>query len=156
MRKGSGIIVRLIDVVMNLLFGFLMISDIVHKTEIKLPSQAGRTPMVTEKRVVPIEVQIFRKDTTIAGIDPMTESSLQIKSQLYGYYLLHENEKLYWIRILDKLDDHLFTAKASYDSINVIINPDAESIVQSTINLVDLCRKYRIEKRFRFIERGEE
>ncbi len=156
MKKGSGIIVRLIDVVMNLLFGFLMISDIIHKTEIKLPSQAGRAPVVIEKRVMPIEVQIFREDTTITGIDPITESSLMVKSQLYGYYILHEDDKMFRIRMLDKLEDHLFTAKASYDSINVIINPDAESIVQSTINLVDLCRRYRIEKRFRFIERGEE
>lgn len=156
MKKGGGIIIRLIDIVMNLLFGFLMISDIVHKTEIKLPSQAGRSPVVSEKRVMPIEVQIFRGDTTITDIDPQTERSLRVKSQLYGYYVLNEDEKLYRIRMLDKLEDHLFTAKASYDSINVIINPDAESIVQSTINLVDICRRYRIEKRFRFIERGEE
>ncbi|MDZ7332550.1 MAG: biopolymer transporter ExbD [candidate division KSB1 bacterium] len=156
MKKGGGIIIRLIDIVMNLLFGFLMISDIVHKTEIKLPSQAGRSPVVSEKRVMPIEVQIFRGDTTIIGIDPQTERSLRVKSQLYGYYVLNEDERLYRIRMLDKLEDHLFTAKASYDSINVIINPDAESIVQSTINLVDICRRYRIEKRFRFIERGEE
>lgn len=155
MQKG-GVIVRLIDVVLNLLFGFLMISDIIHKTEIKLPSIAGRATVVSEKKVMPIEIKVVPEDTIIASINPDTERSLRILSQLYGFYFIQEDEKTYRIRMLDKLDEYLLNTKASYDSITVIINPDPGSIIQGTINLVDICRKYGIDKKFRFVEREEE
>jgi biopolymer transport protein ExbD len=156
MKKGAGVIVRLIDVVLNLLFGFLMITDIIHKTEIKLPSIAGRAAVVSEKKVLPIEIKIVPGDTVIAAIDPKTENSLRVLSQLYGYYFIQEDVNTYRIRMLDRLDEYLVTTKTSYDSITVIINPDPGSIIQGTINLVDACRKYGIEKKFRFIEREEE
>lgn len=156
MKKGAGVIVRLIDVVLNLLFGFLMITDIVHKTEIKLPTLAGRAAVVTERRIMPIEIKVVPADTVIAGINPQTEPSLRALGQLYCYYFIQEDVQTHRIRMLDRLDEYLVTAKASYDSITVIINPDPASIIQGTINLVDACRRFEIEKKFRFIEREDE
>lgn len=152
MSGGKGGTVRLIDIVLNLLFGFLMITDIIHKNQIKLPSHSAtlRRPDKKEEKVLPIEIQIMPGDTMLPDIDLKTEKSLGKIGQLFCYYLVYEENKIYYIRKLDKLEDHLAVAKAAYDSISVIMNPDSNSITQGTINLIDICRKYDIKRKFRY------
>jgi len=154
-NKG-GLIVRLIDIVLILLLGFLQISDIVHKNQIKLPGPTGTRRNLSEKsKILPIDIHVMPGDTTMPEIDPEREYSLKKLGQLYCYYLLYENEKIYRIRTLDKLEEHLLFAQASYDSISVIINPDPNSIIQGTINLIDVCRRHNFKRKFKYNEGTE-
>ena len=153
MKKGGGLIIRLIDVVLLLLLGFLLISDLVHKSQIKLPGPTGTSRrQAQEQKIQNIHINIVDEDTTIAGIDPEKEFSLIKLAQLYCYYLVQENDKTYHIRDLEKLEKHLILTQAAYDSISVIINPRPNSIVQGTINLIDVCRKYGFKRRFQYSE----
>ena len=87
MKKGGGLIIRLIDVVLLLLLGFLLISDIVHKNQIKLPGPSGTNRRQTqEQKIQNIHINIVDEDTTITGIDPENEFSLIKLAQLYCYY----------------------------------------------------------------------
>ncbi len=152
MSQG-GLIVRLIDVVLLLLLGFLLISDIVHKEQIKLPGPAGTRRNLTEKsQILPIDVHVVEGDTTLSEINPETEYSLKRLGQLYCYYLIYQEDKVYQIRKLDKLEEHLLIAQANYDSISVIINPHPNSIIQGTINLIDICRRHGFKRKFRYNE----
>jgi len=154
-NKG-GLIVRLIDIVLILLLGFLQISDIVHKNQIKLPGPTGTRRNLSEKsKILPIDVHVMPGDTIMPEINPEVEYSLKKLGQLYCYYLLYEDEKIYRIRNLDKLEEHLLIAEASYDSISVIINPEPNSIIQGTINLIDICRRHNFKRKFRYNEGNE-
>lgn len=156
--KKSGIVIRLIDVVLNLLFGFLLLSDIVHKNQIKLPSLPATSRIKDQQKeeIVPIEIRIMPGDTVLADINPRTEKSLIKISQLHSYYRVFENERTYKFRLLEQLEEYLVETKAAYfaggSKIVVIINPDPESMIQSTINLVDICRTYDIPRNFRYFE----
>jgi len=151
--KGSSIIIRLIDVVFILLLGFLNISNIVNKKQIKLPPKSGTKQQTEQKsEILPIEVLVMPGDTTIAGIDPFAKTSLVEKGQLYCYYLVNENNDQFYFRMLDKLEDHLIKAHSVYDSVVVVVKPDPNSIVQGTINLIDICRKYGFKRKFKYKE----
>ncbi len=152
MSKG-GLIVRLIDVVLLLLLGFLLISDIVHKEQIKLPGPTGTRRNLTEKtQVLPIDIHVVEGDTVLSDVNPKTEYSLKKLAQLYCYYIVYQEERIYYIRKIDKLEEHLLTTQATYDSVSVIINPHPNSIIQGTINLIDICRRYGLKRKFRYNE----
>lgn len=152
MSKG-GLIVRLIDVVLLLLLGFLLISDIVHKEQIKLPGPTGTRKNLTEKsEILPIDVHVVEGDTTLLDVNPDTEYSLKKLAQLYCYYLVYQEEKVYYIRKIDKLEEHLLITQAMYDSVSVIINPHPNSIIQGTINLIDICRRHGLNRKFKYNE----
>jgi biopolymer transport protein ExbD len=150
--KG-GLIIRLVDVVLLLLLGFLLISDIVHKEQIRLPGPTGTKINLTEKsQILPIDIHIVEGDTVLPDVNPETEYSLKKLAQLYCYYLVYEEEKVYYIRKIDKLEEHLQIAQATYDSISVIINPHPNSLIQGTINLIDICRRHGLNRKFKYNE----
>lgn len=154
--KGN-IIIRLIDVVFILLMGFLLISDIVHKNQIKLPGRA-RSQATNEQKpqTIPLEIEIIPGDTVLAEIDPETETSLIKICQLKVYYKVTENEKTNKFRILEKLEDYLIQTKLDYEAggnkVIIVINPKPESMIQATINLIDICRKYGLKRNFKYYE----
>jgi len=150
--KG-GLIVRLIDVVLLLLLGFLLISDIVHKEQIKLPGPTGTRRNLTERtEVLPIDVHVVEGDTVLPDVDPETEYSKKKLAQLYCYYIVYQEERVYYIRKIEKLEEHLLIAQATYDSVSVIINPHPNSIIQGTINLIDICRLHGLNRKFKYNE----
>ncbi len=164
MFKG-GIIIRLIDVVLILLLGFLKVSDIVHKKQIKLPSSTrSQSKLEVSKEVLALEVKVLsltNKDniptnvaSELAKINSEKEPSLIKQSQLYCSYFIQENLKGHHIYLLDKLDKYLDSTYTAYktrgDSMFVVINPDSNSIVQGTINLIDICRRHNIKRSFMY------
>ena len=152
MSKG-GLIVRLIDVVLLLLLGFLLISDIVHKEQIKLPGPTGTRRNLTERaQILPIDVHVVEGDTVLPDVDPEKEFSLKKLAQLYCYYLVYQEDRVYRFRKIDKLEEHLLITQASYDSVSVIINPHPNSIIQGTINLIDICRRHGLSRKFKYNE----
>lgn len=156
-RKSGGIILRLIDLSMLLLLGFLMTSDIVHKSQIKLPGPTTRSSKFLDdkNKILPVDIRIMPGDTTMPEIDPKTETSLIKLGQLYCYYLVLQDDQVFRIRDLEQLEKHLLVTHAQYDSILVIVNPSPNSIVQGTINLIDVCRRYNLNRKFQYIEGNE-
>lgn len=143
--KGGGTIIRLIDIVMILLLGFLSISDIVHKKEIKLPSGKKKPTNTRKHQLTRIRIQVIESDTTI---DSLRMAPPKEKSQEFLVYKILEDERAKRVRNLDLLSDEFGRLKSSYDSLLIIINPDSNSIVQGTINLIDLCRRYQLKRMF--------
>jgi len=144
---------RLIDVVMILLLGFIQSSTIIHRNEIKLPAKTGRrTPLNQKSEILPINIRVVPGDTTIETIDPDTKLTRIYLGQFYCYYLASENDKIHRIRFLENLEDFLLRTRASYDSVIVIIKPDSESVIQGTINLIDICRRHGFKRKFQYKE----
>jgi len=144
--KRNGTIIRLIDVVMILLLGFLSISDIVHKNEIKLPTGRKKTKSPQQSKLLRLRIQIVHSDSTIDSLQ--NNNSRIAKSQQFITYSVSGDEKSFRIRNLDQLEDELKKTKAMYDSMLVIIAPDSNSIVQGTINLIDICRRNHFKRMF--------
>lgn len=153
-KKSGGLIVRLIDLSLLMLLGFLQTSDIVHKSQIKLPGPSARSKQMQEdqKKILPVDVRVMRGDTTMPEIDPLNERSLIKLGQLSTYYVVLESDKVFRIRDLDKLEQHLLITHASYDSMVVIVDPHPNSIVQGTINLIDICRRHNFNRKFQYNE----
>jgi biopolymer transport protein ExbD len=156
-KGGGGVILRLIDLSLLLLLGFLLTSDIVHKSQIKLPGPTTRSNKVLDEKnkILPVDIRIMPGDTTIPEIDPKTETSRIKLGQLYCYYLVLQEDKVFRIRSLETLENHLRITQAQYDSILVIVNPSPNSIIQGTINLIDICRRYNLNRKFQYIEGNE-
>ena len=124
-------IIRLIDVVLIVLFGFIVISDIDIKGSLPLPSKQSETIRPTlPKRKIPIYVEInedgnfaiFRK-----GRKKIQKSTL---SSLEGY--------------LVRIQETILQKEKS--DIAVIIRPHEISQIQWTVDVLDLCDRNRIAK----------
>ena len=167
MRKGGGIIIRLIDVVLILLLGFLKVSDIVHKKQIKLPSRASsQRSMDKPKNVIPLKIMVMptKKDDVISPkvalelnkINQEDEHFLNKKSQLYCYYMVLDSIKTRRVQLIEELNSYIDSTyrvyRANGDSMFVVINPDSNSIIQGTINLIDVCRRHNIKRSFMYDE----
>ncbi len=152
--NNKGTIIRLIDIVMILLLGFMLSSTVIHRNELQLPSKSGRkSPKQNQKdQIVPLEIMVLAGDTTMLDINPKTETSRMVLGQLYCYYQVIEQNRRYKIRMLDKLEEYLLRTRASYDSVIVIIKPDSQSIIQGTINLIDICRRNGFTRKFQYTE----
>ncbi len=149
--KGSGLIIRLIDIVLILLLGFLNISDIIHKNEIKLPTGKKSSSSSTKSEILRLRIHIVPSDTLIDSLHVAnTDENITYKdrSQEKLYYQIDEGDKSYRIRNLVKLEDQILRVRNRYDSVLVIINPDSNSIIQGTINLIDICRLYGLKRMF--------
>ncbi|MFQ5709395.1 MAG: ExbD/TolR family protein [bacterium] len=131
MTKG-GIIIRLIDVAMIILFGFIVISDIKVRAQIKLPSDEQQSETkITEQKLILVQV----------GLE--------------GDYVIKENEDV----VAETSDLHVLEEKlaklfhdyrsAGTDMI-VLIEPDQDSIIQRTIDVLDICERNQIPKNIKY------
>ena len=126
MSKG-GSIIRLIDVVLNILFGFMGITDFETKSQIMLPSIIGVGTQEIQQQVVYLEL---KNDTLFEIID-----GLSVTKELQG---------------IDSLDRYIDQLNNVYlqNSIQMIlvIEPEQETIIQTTVDVMDICEKYQIPK----------
>jgi len=134
MKKG-GLIIRLIDVAMIILFGFIIISRL-KMSEIELPSTMKSSVTEIEKYIVRIKIY---KDT-INRIDR---------------YVLFENDtELRDFKTIDELERILVTKHNLYREkdiqLVVLIEPDRDSIIQYTVDVLDLCTKHSISKNINY------
>jgi biopolymer transport protein ExbD len=123
----SGSIIRLIDVVLNILFGFMGITDFETKSQILLPSIIGVGTQEIQQQVVYLEL---KNDTLFEIID-----GLNITKELQGIEALE--------RYIDQLNNVYLQ-----NSIQMIlvIEPEQETMIQTTVDVMDICEKYQIPK----------
>ncbi len=123
---NGGLIIRLIDVVLIILFGFLAISDIQMKRQIRLP---GPSPEQTPPREEN-DAYLF------VNIDP--ENYFRVT--LDGETLL-ETADLKSLR--QKL---LEVAATEARSLVVVINPEPDAAIQAVIRVFDICEQEGLAK----------
>ena len=122
MSKG-GIIIRLIDVVLNLLLGFICISDFTVKAQVMLPKTINDSSQIQRQKIICIRIHENGQFEIDDGI-----------TKLLGITELHQVEQ------------EMLRQKNLNPDLNVIIEPDVDSIIQITVDLLDLCEKYQIPK----------
>ena len=128
MSKG-GLIIRLIDVALILLLGFIAISDIRVKAQIKLPS--------------PGEEDVLEQATQLVFV------------LIYGHgFAINLNEKTTPVKNLQILENQLLQIRTELLKNNikmvVLIEPHEESIIQKTVDVLDICEKRRIPKNINY------
>jgi biopolymer transport protein ExbD len=174
--KG-GIIVRLIDVVFILLLGFISASDIIRKTQVKLPPQLVTSmgnQQVREPR--PLIVRIMVKPTQEMTGELLQRIQGRLKS--VGKKARVENEKLSQREVSEKFVTYVVRTGSSEDDpdeematlsalekyilqqyqerllpgqkLIVLILPHPEVIVQGIVNIFDICQRYKIEFHFKY------
>ncbi|MDZ7362147.1 MAG: biopolymer transporter ExbD [candidate division KSB1 bacterium] len=131
--NSSGTIVRLIDVALNILFGFIIITDIQPKSQIRLPAPEETPPPVIEQRY----------DYVIVKIDPLGHFRLEAEEQPLGEF-----------QDLAALETFLRqrgtqSGRAGRQTI-VVIDPEETSILQRTVDVFDLCERNGIAKSIHF------
>jgi biopolymer transport protein ExbD len=129
--KRTGIIIRLIDVTLIILLGFLMISDFQAKKPINLPEISKEEIIVSDlDDDSPIATVLVSKDKTfrLSVVDGDTiniDSKSDLEYALYQYYI-------------------------NDTSLVVLIIPEDSSDVQSTVNVIDICEKYNLPRNLAF------
>ena len=128
MTKG-GLIIRLIDVAMIILFGFIAISDLKVRTQIRLPSEEEQQPPEPQRDPILVSVRV--------GAD--------------GLVNIYENEN--WLMATDafrEVEDFLTTRfeqlRSQNDEMVVLIEPDGNSPIQQTVDVLDICERHQIPK----------
>jgi len=131
---SGGLIIRLIDVVLIILLGFLNISDFILKAQIKLDS--GNT-------------QETRADykSRIFFVRVLPDASFDVEEYGTETRLLFSNEDGTSLVELEKL---LIKAQTESEEKNtemiVVISSDGETKIQYTIDVLDLCEKNKIPR----------
>lgn len=124
MKKG-GMLIRLIDVVLILLFGFISISEISEKTLIELPASTEIPPSLPDK-----------EEIVIVGV------------AMNGIYLL-ENETVHISApqdLLSYLQAEKATALASGTNLRVRVRPHRDTPIKYTMRVAAICDQLNIAK----------
>lgn len=133
MNKG-GIIIRLIDVAMIILFGFIAISDIKVQAQIKLPSK-DEDPQEQKK-----------EDTEPALI--------YVKIGMTDQVEVTDDQTMSEFMPISALEPFLVELKKDFDDqrvqMVVLLEPDEDSIMQHTIDVLDICERHGIPKNINY------
>lgn len=125
----GGMIIRLIDVVLILLFGFLAISDIQMRRQIRMPGPSEEQKLPEEKKDVYIFIKIDNQGQFAIEMDQTESFSTSDLSELRE-------------RLTKTADD---TYARELNPI-VIIDPALDASVQSVISVFDICEEERLPK----------
>lgn len=124
-------IIRLIDIVLIVLFGFITISDIDIKGALSLPSKKVKATQSSPKKPkVFVEVEIDENDM---------------------FYIRRLGQEKVTARGIQNLEVALVTLRSRIQQregsdIAVIIKPREMSPIQSTVDVLDLCSRHKIPK----------
>ncbi len=133
-KRSGGMIIRLVDVVLIVLFGFLMITKIQEQVDIELPHSKGDNPVVTADREV-FDVFIRRDGRIQCGwIDSKYQVSIPLQN---------EDQRLARERYdeLKKLIDEINPGK-----LPVAIQAEFNAPTQFTVDLIDICKELSMQK----------
>lgn len=123
----SGLIIRLIDVVLIILLGFLGITDFEIKSQIKLPSAVDRGQDEIKQQFIFLDIKSDNQFELIDGQNTIKEvkgkeALEKVIVQLNNYYL------------------------QNYKQMILVIEPGVETMIQTTVDVMDICEKHQIFK----------
>ncbi|MBN2012381.1 biopolymer transporter ExbD [candidate division KSB1 bacterium] len=133
MQKG-GIIVRLIDVVLILLFGFISISEISRHSQIELPTSEA-TPLTNPSNGETLIIGINRDGNFLVDNETQTLTS---HDELVGY-----------------IDKQLAGLEDSEKRPRVQIRANWDTPIKYTIALANLCDQRQLLKGIDVIRKGK-
>ena len=119
-------IIRLIDVVLITLLGFLGITDFEVKSQIKLPSAADNDQQEIKQQFIFLDIKDNQQFDVVDG---------QNTKEIEGINELED--------FLVKLNNHYIQ---NYKQMIVVIEPGLETVVQTTVDVMDICEKHNILK----------
>ena len=125
-KKPSGIIIRLIDVVLILLFGFISISQIEDVSKINLPV-SSQTTLSTPDTENLITVAIFPYERDQWGF--LVENETKLLKRIEGVHVYLLNKKEYYRR-----------------DIRVKIFSEARAPIKYMMQVADLCEQLQLKK----------
>lgn len=135
MGKGGGVIIRLIDIALTVLFGFICIADIEQKTQVKLPAKT--TAVSTLQPLKTISVIIFE--------GPMFHL-------MDGGTLVYSNADLNTVE--QQMINMQQTFAARKEDVVFLIQPDPNSPIQLMVNVLDICERNQLSKSINYVEPG--
>ena len=125
-KKNSGIIIRLIDVVLILLFGFISISQLEKRSKVKLPVSSESKIAIPDSENL-IQVAIF-----------------QYQPGKWGFLVDNETVLLKDINVMHR---YLRRKKEFFKGeIRIKIYSEAKAPMKYTMQLADLCEQLNLKK----------
>jgi biopolymer transport protein ExbD len=126
MLRG-GTIIRLIDVVLIILLGFLGITDFEVKSQIKLPSAVESGQREIKQQFIFLDIKSDNRFEISDGQNPVKEvESIEALEkliiQLNNYYI------------------------QNFKQMILVIEPNLETVIQTTVDVMDICEKNQILK----------
>jgi biopolymer transport protein ExbD len=132
---NASMMIRYIDIALTILFGFIAISDVEIKTQIKLPSSVATINKPAQMNTVSIIV---------------LEGS--------RYTLMEADKPIIVETTLEKVENTLIEVRKRYlekqQDVLVLIQPDPNSPIQLTVNILDICERNHIAKNINYVEPG--
>ncbi|MBC6951985.1 hypothetical protein DWB58_29055 [candidate division KSB1 bacterium] len=132
---NPSMIIRYIDIALTVLFGFIAISDVEQKTQVKLPSNVSAVSTPTQINTVSL---IVLPGPMYTLLEDATEITSNAELEAVEQVLLNVRQKY-----LDQNQD-----------IIVLIQPDPNSPVQLTVNVLDVCERNQIQRNINYVEPG--
>jgi biopolymer transport protein ExbD len=131
----TGMIIRYIDIALTMLFGFVAISDIERKTQVKLPREVAAVSTPSQLKTVSILVLDGPRYTVIDGAQEIASDSDLLRIE----QVLRAVRQSY----LSRNEDVIF-----------LIQPDPNSPIQLTVNVLDVCERNHFVKNINYVEPG--
>jgi len=133
-RNSNGMIIRLVDVVLIVLFGFLMISKIQQQVDIPLPHSKGDNPIVQMEKDV-FDVFIRADGRVQCG---WIDSEYQVVMPLDNRDRKHARAQYEQLKTL--------IARTNTTKVPVSIQAEYNSPTQFTVDLLDICKDLGLQK----------
>ncbi len=133
-NRSNGMVVRLVDVVLIVLFGFLMITKIEQQVDIPLPHSKGESLAAqTDKDVLDV---FIRRDGRIqcGWIDSKYQVQMPLDNSDESFARAKFNE-------LKSL-----VAEANPGKLPVAIQAEYDSPTQFTVDMLDICKDLGMQK----------
>jgi biopolymer transport protein ExbD len=134
MGKGS-MIIRLIDIALTVLFGFIAVSDVEQKSQVKLPRDV--TGVSTPTQINTLSILIFEGPQ---------------------YTLMDGTREIYRDQDLERVEQQLIRIREIYREQNqdvvFLIQPDPNSPIQLMVNVLDVCERNQLKKSINYVEPG--
>ncbi|MCP4290565.1 MAG: hypothetical protein GY780_01850 [bacterium] len=133
-HKSNGMIIRLVDVVLIVLFGFLMISKIQQQVDIPLPHSKGESPVVRADKEV-FDVFIRQDGRIQCG---WLDSDYQVTMPLDNTDKSFARAKYNELKALIE--------ESNPGKIPVAIQAEFNSPTQFTVDMLDVCKDLGMQK----------
>jgi biopolymer transport protein ExbD len=134
MGKGS-MIIRFIDIALTVLFGFIAVSDIEQKTQVKLPRDVTAVSEPTKINTISVLVLDGPRYTLLDGAREIASDT-----------------------DLERVEQVLLDVRRQYldqnQDVLVLIQPDPNSPIQLTVNVLDVCERNQLQKSINYVEPG--
>jgi biopolymer transport protein ExbD len=133
-NRNSGMVVRLVDVVLIVLFGFLMITKIEQQVDIPLPHSKGESIASQANKDV-FDVFIRQDGRIQCG---WIDSKYQVQMPLDNSDKSYARAKFNELKAL--------MAEANPDKIPVAIQAEFDAPTQFTVDMLDICKDLGMQK----------